>query len=158
MARITVSISWLKLKVTPTQQKPELTRRVLNKADSPLCFRILDAEALGLNSNGSGHRQKMLLANNILTAFLPVRNCRQCRVAGGGCASFPAIISTAFAAVAEWRSSSAIALINKSKPHRDVLICWVMALPGWLNPELRTKLSIGDLPLILTEGRRGVNL
>jgi hypothetical protein len=25
-----------------------------------------------------------------------------------------------------------------------------------LNPELRTQLSIGDLPLILTEGRSGV--
>jgi hypothetical protein len=67
-------------------------------------------------------------------------------------------LPTTFAAVAEWRSSSAIALINKSKHHDEVLICWVMALPGWLNPELRTKLSIGDLPLILTEGRRGVNL
>jgi hypothetical protein len=42
---------------------------IFNEAGSPLSFWILDAEALGLNSNGCGHVRKKLQANNILTAF-----------------------------------------------------------------------------------------
>jgi hypothetical protein len=43
----------------------------------PLSLGVLDAEALGLDFYYCGHVRKMLLANNILTAFLPVANCLQ---------------------------------------------------------------------------------
>jgi hypothetical protein len=75
MAWIAVAIAWLKLKVVPTQQKPELASGILHKADPPLSFWVLDAEALGLNSDGCGHVRKMLLANNIIAVFLSAGNC-----------------------------------------------------------------------------------
>ncbi len=78
MTWVTVAIARLELKVTPTQQEPELASRVLNEADPPLSFWVLDAEALGLDSDGCGHVRKVLLVNNILTAFLPAANCLQC--------------------------------------------------------------------------------
>jgi hypothetical protein len=78
MAGIAIAIARLKLKIPTTQQKPELASGILNKADSPLSFGVLDAEALRLDSYCCGHLGQMLLANNILTAFLPAGNFLQC--------------------------------------------------------------------------------
>jgi hypothetical protein len=78
VAGIAVAIARLKLEVTPTQQEPELASGILHKADLPLSFWVLDAEALGLDFYYCGHVRKMLLANNILTAFLPAGNFLQC--------------------------------------------------------------------------------
>jgi hypothetical protein len=66
---IAVANARLKLKIPTTQQEPELASGILNKADSPLSFGVLDAEALRLDSYCCGHVRKKLLANNILTTF-----------------------------------------------------------------------------------------
>ena len=50
-----VAIARLELEVMTTQQKPELASGVLDEADSPLSFWILDTEALMLDSDGCGH-------------------------------------------------------------------------------------------------------
>jgi len=69
VSRIAVAIARLKLKIPITQQEPELSSGVFHKANAPLSFWILDAEALRLDSYCCGHLGKMLLANNILALF-----------------------------------------------------------------------------------------
>jgi hypothetical protein len=66
---IAVAIARLKLKIPTTQQEPELASGILNKADSPLSLGVLDAKALGLDSDCCDHVRKRLLANNILALF-----------------------------------------------------------------------------------------